>query len=363
MYMGFDFDLEEVRKIEQGFDKSSKKPKDERAPKRPRSAFFIWAHEMRPSVMKELGEHSDIVKIPDIGRELGSRWKDVTKEERGPWNTRAIKEKKEYEIKVEKYKKTSGYKNHLKKILAWKIHETKKPYKKPADMPKKNLSSFLIFVNSTRPKIQEQDPDKKSTEIVTEISKQWQAMGAKDREPWNKKAALEKKKHEKIFKEYCKKDSYKAWAADRDQYKAEMKAKRNKLMGIKKKKKRGRPTGKDDKKSPSRKRTKKRMRSTKKKSNKRSRQTTPKRRGSSDSDGSSASMSRSESRSSKSRTPPKRKSRTSRRSSRRSRRGSRRRSRRRKATRRSKKKSKKSRRSEVDSDSDSDSKELLSESY
>jgi len=273
------FDMEAVMEIEHGFGKGTKKPVDDNAPKRPLSAYFLWAGKERPSVIKE---HSDC-SLGEIAKILGKMWKKTSSEDRHKFEKKAEKEKKTYSAKMEKYKKTTSFKKFQMKLLAWKIHETKKPYPKDQNAPKRNLSAYMLYIASVRSKIVKENPDMTSSEIVKEQGVWWKALSTKDRKPWTEKAEAEKVKYQKKFARYMKTSDYQSWATGRDEYKKIMLEKRNKLMGIKKrarsetkpssakKQKRSR-TPKASKRSTSRKASK---RSTSRKSSKR-RARTPK---------------------------------------------------------------------------------------
>jgi len=224
------FDIEAVMEIEHSLGKGAKKPVDDAAPKRPLSAFFLWANKMRPSVMKENSDAS----VGQIGKILGMMWKKTTSSDRESYESKAEKGKKVYHSKMERYKKTSSYKNFQLKMLAWKIHETKKPYPKDQNAPKRNLSAYLLYGASVRSKIVKENPDIAAAEILKEQAVWWKSLSTKDRKPWLEKAEAEKVKYQKKVARYMKTSDYQSWATGRDEYKKMMLEKRNKLMGIRK---------------------------------------------------------------------------------------------------------------------------------
>merc|ERR1719474_1460726 len=63
----------------------------------------------------------------------------------------------------------------------------------------------------------------------------WKALSETERAPWLKKAAAAKAKYEKLVAKYHKTADYQTYIAEKEAYKADQLAKRNKLMGIKKK--------------------------------------------------------------------------------------------------------------------------------
>merc|ERR1719273_3062249 len=208
-----------------------------------------------------------------VGKEISVLWKKASSSEKAPFEKKAAADKKTYASKMEKYEKSSNYKKYQMTLLAWKIHETKKPFRKDENAPKRSLSAYMLYAGSVRSKIVKENPDMAVTEVMREQSVWWKALGNADRQKWVDKAAAEKKKYDTKLARYMKTADYQKYVTERDAYKAEMKEKRNKLMGIKK---RARTPAKDQsqKKSPSKKKVKRRSRTPKaSKSKSRSRST------------------------------------------------------------------------------------------
>jgi len=270
-----EFDMEAVMEIEHGFGKGSKKPVNDAAPKRSLSAYFLWANKNRASVMKE---NSDL-SLGEIAKILGKMWKKTSSSDRASFENKAEKDKKTYQSKMEKYKKTTGYKKFQMKMLAWKIHETKKPFPKDTNAPSRSLSAYMLYGASVRSKIVKENPDMSVPEVMKEQGVWWKALSSEDRKPWLEKAEDMKEKYQKKLARYMKTNEYQIWATERDEYKKNMLEKRNKLMGIKKRDRSKSKPGKakKQKRSVRRSRTPKasKSRSTSRKSSKR-RSRTPK---------------------------------------------------------------------------------------
>lgn len=71
----------------------SKKIKDPNAPKRGRNAYMVYVSENRESIKEELGETA---KNKDVMSEAGKRWREMSDEEKAPYNEQAEIEKKRY---------------------------------------------------------------------------------------------------------------------------------------------------------------------------------------------------------------------------------------------------------------------------
>jgi len=100
-------DMEAVNEVEYNFGKSSKAPKDMNAPKKPLSAFFLWANHARAGVQIEHPGAS----IGEIGMLLGNLWKIVSEDERERFVIQAEKNKVLYEREKEKYQKSARKKS------------------------------------------------------------------------------------------------------------------------------------------------------------------------------------------------------------------------------------------------------------
>ena len=79
----------------------AKRKRDPNAPKRPMTAFMYFAREERPKVMKDNPNFS----VPEIGKELGARWRKLEDNERAKFDALAAKDMARYQAQMKKYKK------------------------------------------------------------------------------------------------------------------------------------------------------------------------------------------------------------------------------------------------------------------
>merc|ERR1719266_145713 len=192
-----------------------------------------------------------------IGKALGALWKKVSSAERAPFEKKASAAKKTYHAKMEKYQKSSNYRKFQMTLLAWKIHETKKPFPRDPNAPKKATSAYMLYAGSVRSKIVKENPDMAVTEVMKEQGIWWKSLSSGEQGKWKTKAAAGKKKYDAVVARYMKTADYQKHVQAREAYKAEMLEKRNKLMGIKKRART--PTkAKGEPKSPSKKKQKRR---------------------------------------------------------------------------------------------------------
>jgi hypothetical protein len=86
--------------------KKTKFRKDENTPKKPLSAYFLWMAEQRKGLAAQGLAHKDVLK------KCGELWKQVTAEDKKPYEDKAATAKKAYAVELEKYKKTDEYKQY-----------------------------------------------------------------------------------------------------------------------------------------------------------------------------------------------------------------------------------------------------------
>eukprot|EP01113_Clastostelium_recurvatum_P042958 TRINITY_DN702_c0_g1_i1.p1 TRINITY_DN702_c0_g1~~TRINITY_DN702_c0_g1_i1.p1 ORF type:complete len:191 (-),score=69.86 TRINITY_DN702_c0_g1_i1:96-602(-) len=79
--------------------KKVKKVKDPNAPKRGLSAFFYYSKEQRDNVRKD----NPGAKVGDIAKILGQQWKELTADEKHPYEDSAATDKARYEAEKAAY--------------------------------------------------------------------------------------------------------------------------------------------------------------------------------------------------------------------------------------------------------------------
>jgi len=80
---------------------AKKRKKDPNAPKRPQTAFFVFSTKHREAVKKELGEG---VRVGDIAKRLGEKWKELADEDKTEYNEEAARQKVDYDKAMEEYR-------------------------------------------------------------------------------------------------------------------------------------------------------------------------------------------------------------------------------------------------------------------
>lgn len=79
--------------------------KDPNLPRRPKSAYIYFCHELRPKLKETLPN----AKLPEVARELGKRWSTVSNEEKEKFEKMSCEDKQRYVEEMEMYKQNKVY--------------------------------------------------------------------------------------------------------------------------------------------------------------------------------------------------------------------------------------------------------------
>ncbi|XP_022985391.1 high mobility group B protein 6-like [Cucurbita maxima] len=210
-------------------NKKKKKEKDPLKPKHPMSAFFLFSNERRASL---LAENKNVLEVAKI---TGEEWKNMTEEQRGPYEEMARKNKEKYMQEMEIYKHQKEEEaailkkeeeeqmklhKHEALLLLKKKEKTetiikktkeerqkkKKEGKKSVDpnKPKKPASSYILFSKEARKSVMEERPGANNSTVNALISVKWKELSEGERKMWNEKAAEAMDAYRKEVEEYNK---------------------------------------------------------------------------------------------------------------------------------------------------------------
>ncbi|KAK8481311.1 hypothetical protein V6N11_047297 [Hibiscus sabdariffa] len=194
--------------------KKTKKEKDPLKPKQPMSAFFLFSNERRAALLEETKNILEVAKI------TGEEWKNMTDEQRGPYEEMAKKKKEKYMQEMEVYKqrkeeeaesvrkeeeemmklqkqealqllkKKEKTENIIKKTKEERQKKKKKQQRSDPNKPKKPASSFLLYSKEARKTLMQETPG---------LNKQLH-----EKNVWNGKAADAMEAYKKEMEEYNK---------------------------------------------------------------------------------------------------------------------------------------------------------------
>ncbi|KAF7828162.1 high mobility group B protein 6-like [Senna tora] len=206
--------------------KKNKKEKDPLKPKHPVSAFILYTNDRRAAI---LAENKTILEVSKI---TGEEWKNMTEEQKRPYEEIAKKNKEKYVQEMEAYKQKKDEESaNLKKeeeeqmklqkqealqLLKKKektenlIKKSKKKKQNKEDKnsdpnrPKRPPSSFILFSKEARKSIQEERLEINNSTMNALISVKWKELSEAERQAWNNKAAEAMDVYKKELEEYNK---------------------------------------------------------------------------------------------------------------------------------------------------------------
>lgn len=172
------------------------KLKDENAPKRPMSAYMFFSAKKRP----EIKHAQPDLKMTEISKVLGQRWKEVSPESKAKYNKKAEKDKERYNLEMETYIRPSDDVLLIQKINQKKnkvVSTEKKPSKKTDGAPKCAKSSYQFFCVDKRNEVKESFPHYKMSEVSQELRRMWNEDYATDvdREDYIRQSSEDKERY------------------------------------------------------------------------------------------------------------------------------------------------------------------------
>lgn len=214
------------------FSKNAKRPVDENAPKAPLSTYMSWAKDNRAKIVKA---NSD-AGVTEITKILGQEWKGIKASEKKKYTDAYTKAKSKYDKLMNAYKLSGAYKEHIEKLEAFKLHQTRKPFKKDPNAPKRAASAYLLFTNAERENVMKKNKDVKITEVMKLLGAAWKELSAAKKATWEKKAVKAKETYAKDLEKYEKSAERKEYLEEKAAYEAKQVEARKRLVANKKRK-------------------------------------------------------------------------------------------------------------------------------
>jgi len=90
---------------DEGPKRKKKKKKDPNAPKRPITAYFFFAGDVRPDIRKDKPD----LPITEVATLIGQKWRELTSDDKKPYEAQASKDKIRYENEMERYNQHGSY--------------------------------------------------------------------------------------------------------------------------------------------------------------------------------------------------------------------------------------------------------------
>lgn len=198
--------------------------KDPRKPKKPLSAYLLWCNNNRSKVVAE-NPGASFAEVTTI---LGAKWKAATAEDKEPFEQQykaAVElyepERKLYDEMVKKEKEEGKAVDMLKEqkkqdvalqlleayLEHQKSNESDKKMKRDVDVPKRPLSSFIVFSQEKwKHRSKTEDSEKVDTaKVAKEIGDAWGKLTEEERAPYMKIAEENKLHYAESMQAYAAK--------------------------------------------------------------------------------------------------------------------------------------------------------------
>lgn len=144
--------------------------KDKNAPKRPPTAFFLFARDHRP-VIKSANPGAGVT---DVAKLLGADWQNLSEREKKRYYGIADKEKANYDIVKAKYQKVKAANSG----------------------PKRPPTAFFLYARDRRPLIKEQNPGAGVTDVAKILGEEWRELAGHSRAKYDQESAKLKAKYD-----------------------------------------------------------------------------------------------------------------------------------------------------------------------
>ena len=142
-------------------------------------SLLLYAHQSLFLSVKSFGK---------LAKYTSSMYKSLSTEERNKWESDARKDKERYDREMESYEPPAGY--NQSGYLNPKSTMVKDP-----KAPKRARGPYVYFTMDERPKLKDENPDLKFTEIGHALGERWRALSAEDKKKYEEKANDDKKRH------------------------------------------------------------------------------------------------------------------------------------------------------------------------
>ena len=152
-------------------------------PSAPRNSYLEFALEERPRVLLEIPNISN----NDVNKELGSRWKILSKEDKLKYKTKVLESKE----------KSTPEMLDREQVKKKKMKKTKDPL-----APKLPLSSYMEFSKEERAKVISDLGNISIGEVGRELGKRWQGLSKEEKDVFEKKAKENRDEYVKVKQTY-----------------------------------------------------------------------------------------------------------------------------------------------------------------
>jgi len=183
---------------------------DPKAPKRPQSAYFLFAGDVRDDIIDGMSGDFNIAKV---GKAIGKAWAKLSNAKKAPYQSKAASAKAKWDKANDRYKSTPGYATwcegreaHKKAAKATEKRNALKAML--TNKPARGLSAYMRFCNANRSKY-----SGGVAEVGAACGKAWAEASDGAKAKFHKQANADKAKYDKAMARYVKTAEYQAYEA------------------------------------------------------------------------------------------------------------------------------------------------------
>ena len=179
------------------------------------AAYMFFANDKRPEVRKAHPE----LRLPDVARRLGAMWKELSDEQKAPYQQQAEADKQRSKVgpepepaAAEDAAEPAG-ESEGEAADAAAVDDAAGPAEEPeeeepearvAPKPKRAKTAYFAFLESRRAACAAENEGALPTKVTGILAKEWQGLSVAEREPFKKVAAEAKAQRDVAMAEWLK---------------------------------------------------------------------------------------------------------------------------------------------------------------
>lgn len=168
-----------------------KKQRDPMAPKRNLSAYLLYQNAMRDQFKAD----NPGMTFGQLSKYTSHMYKSLTAREKAEWDERSKRDKERYQEEMKHYVPPHGFDHHGNLMAEYSApRKNSKKVPKDPNMPKRARGSFVLFTKDERPKIQQENPQIKFTDLGAVLGKRWRALPEEERKKYDALAEQDKQR-------------------------------------------------------------------------------------------------------------------------------------------------------------------------
>ena len=202
--------------------KKRKKIKDPNKPVKPPNTFIMYVQDNGKSYMTENG-----CTYKEARTLLGKQWETLGADDKKVYTDRYAVAQAKWKVDMESYVPPEGEVAYAAAAAAAaaaveqsepsnKNKKKRKKHKKDPGAPTRPKTAYLLYGDVHRPRLKEQFPDYKQSEIMTELGKMWKTVDQITKSGLEQDALGLKAEYDVAVATYKASDEAKAWIAKQD---------------------------------------------------------------------------------------------------------------------------------------------------